>query len=75
MSKVKVYLPFDVVEAAERRIEWCYGHYDDVYVGWSGGKDSTALAHLTIDVATRLGRLPVKMFWVDQEARKYRSDS
>lgn len=34
----------------------------------SGGKDSTVLFHLALMVAEERGRLPLKVFWLDQEA-------
>lgn len=34
----------------------------------SGGKDSTVLFHLALMVAQERGRLPLKVFWLDQEA-------
>lgn len=45
-----------------------YDYHDDVIVSMSGGKDSTVLFHLALMVAEEKGRLPLKVFWLDQEA-------
>ncbi len=63
-----LYLETNVFEEGMKRIEMIYDHFDDVIVCMSGGKDSTVLFHMTLDVARRRGRLPVKVFWLDQEA-------
>ncbi len=58
----------NVFEEALERIEFVYDNHDDVIVSMSGGKDSTTLLELTRMVAAKKGRLPVKVFWLDQEA-------
>lgn len=58
----------NVYEAALDRIRHLYATYDDVIVSFSGGKDSTALLLCCIDVATELGRLPVRAVFYDEEA-------
>lgn len=58
----------DVYSKALERIEYLYQNYDDVVVSFSGGKDSTAMLLCTIDVAKKLGRLPVKAVFYDEEA-------
>lgn len=57
-----------VYEAALDRIRFVYDHCDDVIVSMSGGKDSTTLLHLARTVAAERGRLPLKVYWLDQEA-------
>ena len=63
-----IYLENNVYEEALERIRFLYAHHDDVIVSMSGGKDSTVLFEMTLQVAEELGRLPVKVFWLDQEA-------
>ena len=63
-----IYLENNVFDEALARIRFIYEHHDDVIVSMSGGKDSTVLFELTLRVAEELGRLPVKVFWLDQEA-------
>lgn len=58
----------NVYDAAVERIEYIYKIFDNVEVAFSGGKDSTALLHTTIDVARKLGRLPVVTHFLDEEA-------
>ena len=65
---MKTLLPIDVRDAALKRIEWSFDHYERVVVGWSGGKDSTVVLHLTLEVAREKGRLPLDVMWLDQEA-------
>jgi predicted phosphoadenosine phosphosulfate sulfurtransferase len=64
----KSYGNLNVYEAALERIRYCYKRFDNVVVSFSGGKDSTAVLHCTIEVARELGRLPVQAIFVDEEA-------
>ena len=63
-----LYLQTNVFEEALNRIRFLFDNHDDVIVSMSGGKDSTVLFHLTLMVAQERGRLPLKVFWLDQEA-------
>ena len=65
---MKYYQSKNVYEAALERIEYLYNEFPNVEVSISGGKDSTALMHLCIEVARKLNRLPVRAYWLDQEA-------
>lgn len=56
-----------VFEAALDRIRYCYDNFDEVVVAMSGGKDSTIVYHLALIVAKEKGKLPLKVFWLDQE--------
>lgn len=64
----KFYRQENVYEMAKRRIAWLFDEFPDLYVSVSGGKDSTVLFHLALEVARAKGRLPLKLFWIDQEA-------
>lgn len=64
----KEYIDSDVYNEALERIRFCYKNYDKVIVSFSGGKDSTAVLNLTIEVARELGRLPVHAVFFDEEA-------
>jgi predicted phosphoadenosine phosphosulfate sulfurtransferase len=64
----KQFLEQDVYEKALERIEYCYQTFDKVVVSFSGGKDSTAVLNLTIEVARKLNRLPVDVYFFDEEA-------
>lgn len=63
-----IYKQNNVFEEALERINWIYDNHDDVVVAMSGGKDSTVVFNLTLMVAKERGRLPLKVFWLDQEA-------
>ena len=62
------YLPQTVYEEAINRINFIFDNCDDVIVSMSGGKDSTVAFNLALMVAKQRNRLPLKVFWLDQEA-------
>jgi len=64
---VKIFLEHNVYEGALARIRYLFNEFENLYVNFSGGKDSTVLLNLTIQVATEMGRLPVKAMFLDQE--------
>ena len=70
MTKIhkKKYIDQNVYEKALERIEYLYEVFDDVVVSFSGGKDSTAMLLCAIEVAEKIGRLPVKAVFYDEEA-------
>lgn len=57
----------NVFDAALDRIRKVYDMFDEVVVAMSGGKDSTIVYELTKIVAKEKGKLPLKVFWLDQE--------
>jgi predicted phosphoadenosine phosphosulfate sulfurtransferase len=58
----------DVLTLARQRIEESFSLFDTVVVSFSGGKDSTAVLNLVLEEAERLGKLPVKVMYFDEEA-------
>lgn len=58
----------DVLSLSLERIERIYQLHDHVTVSFSGGKDSTVILHLALEVAKSLGKLPVRTIFVDEEA-------
>ena len=41
----KKYLDIDVYEAFQRRMDFIFQEFDNIYVSFSGGKDSALLLH------------------------------
>ena len=66
--KLKVFLKDNVYEAALKRIERIFNEFDHVIVSVSGGKDSTAVMELALEVARKMNRLPLDVMFIDQEA-------
>ena len=65
---MRIYLNKNVFDAAIERIEFLFDEFNNIIVGFSGGKDSTVVLELTLMVAKRRNRLPIKVMWIDQEA-------
>lgn len=55
-----------VLDAARRRMAFIFDHYEEIVCSISGGKDSTALAHLALAEANRRGRR-IGLFLLDEE--------
>ncbi len=67
-DQLKIYLKDNVYDAALERIRYLFGEFPNVIVSFSGGKDSTVVLNLALQVAGELGRLPLKVCFLDQEA-------
>ena len=65
---MKIYKKTNVYEEALNRVRYLYDEFDEVLVGYSGGKDSTVTLRIAIEVAREKGKLPVKAIFIDQEA-------
>ena len=65
---MKIYSKNNVLIEAEKRIHRLFDNFENVVVGFSGGKDSTVCLNLTLKIAEERNRLPLKVLWVDQEA-------
>ena len=66
--KMYIYKETNVFEEALERIRWIFDEHEDIIVSMSGGKDSTVVFNLALIVAREKNRLPLKVFWLDQEA-------
>ena len=64
-----IYLQNNVFDEALERLRMIFDGHDDVIVSMSGGKDSTVLFRMALMVAQERGRLPLKVFWLDQEGQ------
>lgn len=65
---MKLHLPITVLEAALQRIGRIFDEFEHVAVNFSGGKDSTVVLNLALQVAEERGRLPLPVIFLDQEA-------
>lgn len=73
---MKVYSKKSVYEKSLERIEWVIREFKGhIVVGSSGGKDSTVVMELALEVIRKMkanGELPkdykLKVMWLDQEA-------
>lgn len=67
---MKIYLNEDVHTATQERIKYCFDHFDNVLVAFSGGKDSGVLLNICYDYARRVGALnKMAMYHIDYEAQ------
>ncbi|MBC3468617.1 DUF3440 domain-containing protein [Pseudomonas sp. RW10S2] len=65
----KTYCDIDVYEAAKARLRLVFRHFERVCVAFSGGKDSSVLLHLALEVARELNRGPVDALFIDLEGQ------
>lgn len=65
---MRVFLKNNVLEEALERTRYIFNEFDDIVIGMSGGKDSTVVFNLALQVARELNRLPLKVMFLDQEA-------
>ena len=63
-----IYKENNVFEEAIERVQMLFDNHEDIIVCMSGGKDSTVLFNIALKVAREKDRLPLKVFWLDQEA-------
>ena len=64
----KVYQKISVLEASKKRIAESFDNFERLYVSFSGGKDSTVMAHLVLEEARKRGR-KVGLLIIDLEAQ------
>jgi predicted phosphoadenosine phosphosulfate sulfurtransferase len=58
----------DCLSLTLERMEYLFDTFDQVFVSFSGGKDSTACLNTALQVATDKKRLPLNVFTFDEEA-------
>ena len=61
----------NVYDLAIQRINRTYDIFDNVVVMFSGGKDSTVCLNLALQVAKERNKLPLDVFFFDEEAIPY----
>jgi len=54
---MKIYSKTNVLTEAENRINRLFDEFENVVIGFSGGKDSTVCLNITLDIAEKRGRL------------------
>ena len=64
----KNYLEISVLEAAKKRISLVFDHFENYYISFSGGKDSTVMTHLVMEEAIKRGK-KVGLLIIDLEAQ------
>lgn len=65
---MKIFTKTSVLDASLNRIRRLFDEFPNPVVGFSGGKDSTVVFNLSLQVAREKGRLPLKVMMLDQEA-------
>jgi predicted phosphoadenosine phosphosulfate sulfurtransferase len=64
----------NVYDMAMERINHAFDLFDHVNVSFSGGKDSTVCLNLALEVARERNRLPLRVFFFDEEAIPYQTE-
>lgn len=64
---MRIYLDQDTYTSAKQRIRYLFEEFDDVVAWVSGGKDSTVIFNLALEIAKEKGKLPLKVAFIDQE--------
>lgn len=65
----KIYQEKNVYEAAIERINILLDEFEELYISFSGGKDSSVLLHLLIQEAKKRNRIPINVLFIDLEAQ------
>lgn len=67
MTRQRLFLDVNCVDAARERMRHVYDTFDTVCVQFSGGKDSTAVLYLAKEIHEERGLGPVKVIFRDEE--------
>lgn len=65
---MKIFSSQNVYDASIDRIRYLFDEFENVVVGYSGGKDSTIILNIALQVAKEKNRLPLSVIFIDQEA-------
>jgi len=65
----KIYQEKNVYEATIERINILLDEFEEAYISFSGGKDSSVLLHLLIKETRKRKRTPIKVLFIDLEAQ------
>lgn len=70
MADQKIYLKTDVYQALQKRLGYIFSEFDNIYVSFSGGKDSGLLLDLTLQYMREHGiTRRIGVFHMDYEAQ------
>lgn len=64
----KRYLEISVLEATKRRVSTTFDNFPNIYISFSGGKDSSVMTHLVLEEARKRNR-KVGLLIIDLEAQ------
>jgi len=65
--RTKEYLETNCYEESIKRTEYIFKQFDHVCVSFSGGKDSTAVLNIALEVARKQNKLPLHVLFFDEE--------
>jgi predicted phosphoadenosine phosphosulfate sulfurtransferase len=65
---MKIFNKQSVYDAAIDRINFLFDEFPNIVVCFSGGKDSTVMLNLALNIAEERERLPLRVLFIDQEA-------
>lgn len=68
MSKLKQFNGKDVLTSARERVAYTFDNFENIYVSFSGGKDSSVMMHLVLEEAIKRDR-EVGILIIDLEAQ------
>src|SRR5690242_2475538 len=67
---MKRYSEVNVYDALQQRLDYVFKEFENIYISFSGGKDSGLLLHLVMDYITRNGiTKKIGLFHQDMEAQ------
>jgi len=65
---MRIYSMKNVYDAAIERLNYLFDEFENIVVNVSGGKDSTVVFNLAMEVAKKKNKLPLDVLFIDQEA-------
>lgn len=66
----KIYRPINVYDALQNRLDFIFSEFDNIYISFSGGKDSGLLLNLVLQYMQQHGiQRPIGLFHQDFEAQ------
>ena len=66
--KLKNYIGKSVLDAAKERVSYTFDNFENIFISFSGGKDSSTMFHLVMEEAKKRNRV-VGVMLIDFEAQ------